>query len=87
MYTTWINDSMMHAAHSSNWYRPTECQLPSRNRREESEGYNHFFFFYMNIFYLHDLEDEGRILKVVFEAEVDLAYVLGRLRVVDVHVY
>lgn len=28
--------------------------------------------------YLHDLEDEGRILKVVLEAEVDLSDVLGR---------
>ena len=36
---------------------------------------------------LHDFEDEGRVLEIVFEAEVDLADVLRRLRVVDVHVH
>lgn len=36
---------------------------------------------------LHDFENESRVLEIVFEAEVDLANVLRRLRIVDVHVH
>jgi hypothetical protein len=36
---------------------------------------------------LHDFENKSRVLEIVFEAEVDLADVFRRLRVVDVHVH
>lgn len=36
--------------------------------------------------YLNDFQNERRVLEVVLEAEVDVANVLRRLRVVDVHV-
>ena len=36
--------------------------------------------------YLNDFQNERRVLEVVLEAEVDVANVLCRLRVVDVHV-
>ncbi len=36
---------------------------------------------------LHDFENKSRVLEIVFEAEVDLADILRRLRVVDVHVH
>lgn len=36
---------------------------------------------------LHDFQDEGRVLEIVFQAKVDLSDVLRRLRIVDVHVH
>lgn len=35
---------------------------------------------------LYDAQNERAILKVVLEAEVDLANILARLRIIDVHI-
>jgi len=35
---------------------------------------------------LYDAQNERAVLKVVLEAEVDLANILARLRIIDVHI-